>query len=168
MVASLFAGRRKKIIILIFILVVLLVASGLTVYFLHNRHNKKAGQPAASQSLTNAQILNAESNGATDFVKSKDYTSAVSSYLSAAYMAAGMGNYTQAKDILQECIAKVPDNNVTFYVYDALANMAKNLNNKSLEKDSLQKALAKAQQPGSGAPSSLISYYEQQLKGLGQ
>lgn len=144
-----------------FIIFALIVSGILSYIFWQGGPIKTSPNPQVIQ-------LKAQTNGGAQFVKSKDYTSAVSSYLSASFTAAGMGNYTEAKNVLEECIASVPDSDVPFYVYDSLANIAKNLNDKALEKDSVQKALAKAQQPGSGADSALISTYQQWLKGLGQ
>ena len=157
-------GRLKPKYLISLLILVLAVVAAILIY---KHYHKNVITPISGNPLPNSQLTQIESNQAAQMLAQKNYQQAEASYISAATAASSSGDNQKAISLLQEGIAKIPDQDVSWQLYDTLAGLAKLTNNRSLEISSLQKALAKAQQPNSGCPPATIVAYQNVLKQLG-
>lgn len=163
--------RRRCIGVVLLGVVVLAAWGG---YFAWNRYDEPPPKPApvspavGEQKLYSSQIISASLSLANQQINKQDYGAAVSEYLFAANAAYNEGDYKKSKNLLQECINKVPDTSVTWDIYRSLAAAAQRLKDPGLEKASLQKALDKTSAPGAEVSGANITYMQKRLLELNQ
>ena len=148
-------------------LVIIVILLGLLLIHERNKPKPLATTSSANSGPSNSAIASNDSKSAMSAIAAKDYQTAVNDYIEAVNSAEADGNLNQAKDLLQEAIKNIPDQNIPWQIYDDLVSVAKIQGNKSLEISSLKKAIIKAQQPNSGAPSGIVDTYNKRLKQLG-
>lgn len=127
-------------------LTVIVVLLGAFVYYHVRSHKIQTDKVPTTQ-----QFLTAETADARNIINNKDYATALNLYVAAARDALNLHQSQKAEDILAEAINKIPDNYITWDVYQMQADAAKQAGDKSLEKQSLQKAIDKAKAEGISA-----------------
>lgn len=140
---------------LVFLLVIGIIGLSVYTYF----HNKS--QHKNILKLTPSNIISYQTDYAKNAVDTKDYKGAVASYFSSSSTAFSEGDYDKSKALLEECIDKVPDSNVPYYIYNSLALTAGKLQNTKLEKSSLQTAIKKAQSDKTVTPETIAAMQKQ-------
>ena len=156
-------GKKKSL----FTNILLIALAALVTWGIYSHFHKNAtnGHIVTGLKLTNAQKISESSKAAQSSLKTQDYKGAADSYYAAATNAFVAKNYNQAKDILEECIKKVPDASVPWYVYDSLALVAKQLKDITLERNSLQTAIDKAGTTPN-VPQATITNLQKRLQGI--
>jgi len=154
------------------LLAIVAAASAVGYLAWQNYHDKNQPKPTPSAKVPNDKKLDASQVISTSLslagagVNKQNFDAANSEYLFAATAAYNEGDYQKSKNLLQECLNKVPDANISWDIYRSLAATGQQLKDKELEKTSLQKALAKATAPGSDVSRANISYMQNRLQEL--
>jgi hypothetical protein len=150
-------GNKPQILLVLIGLAIVILSC---LYFYKDKHKP-------DYSLTSNRVVSLQEKNANELVSQKNYGDAENSYLTASAAAAAGGNSNKGISILQDGIKNIPNQYLSWKIYDNLAALAKQTGDKSLEASSIKKAQVKINGANDANATMLKDYYSKRLKELG-
>ena len=153
-------SKRKKLVTILLLAAIVLAG---WVWHIHTNHSLQA---KVDNPLTLEEKKSQASTYVSQNLASKNYDAAVQGCINESSNAFYLKDYAGARDALEVCTTKVPNQYLPWYLYDSLALTAQKLNDKTLEKTALTNAIARAQDLNSGTTPADVNRLKTELAAI--